>query len=82
MLNFVWQKNRDMTVASTSISVVSWGIILRFINISLCYHKLEFIFILAIRLNLVKLRYLADVLSTFWREKLFEWFTQCHSFSL
>ena len=30
-----------MIVASMSISVLSWGIILRFINISLCYHKRE-----------------------------------------
>ena len=30
-----------MTVANMLISVLSWGIILRFINISLCCHKLE-----------------------------------------
>ena len=30
-----------MIVASMSINVLSYGIILRFINISLCYHKLE-----------------------------------------
>ena len=43
MLNVVWQKNRDMIVARMSISVLPQGIILRFINISLCYHKLELI---------------------------------------
>ena len=32
-----------MIVARMSISVISQGINLRFINISLCYHKLELI---------------------------------------
>ena len=33
MLKVVWQKNRDMIVAGMSISVLSQGIILRFIKV-------------------------------------------------
>ena len=53
MLHIVWPSNRDILVASMTVSVLTKGPILRLINISLCYHKLGLLSLLHIEFSFV-----------------------------